>query len=141
MSSFRKKPAQERRDNAAGSALDRAGLFANFADIVSFDEAAALLIIPAVILAIVGELLLAGAMPMLLMDGVAGLLAEVAVQFVFGALIARRVILPKAHDAAFMTIVARTCLAGLALVVASAGAGWLLARLDPGGTTIADLFR
>jgi hypothetical protein len=31
----------------------------------------------------------------------------VAVQFVFGALIARRVMRPKSHDAAFMTIVAR----------------------------------
>ena len=75
------------------------------------------------------------------MDGVAGPLAEVAVQFVFGASIGRRVILPKPHDAAFMTIVARTWLASPALAVASAGAGWLLARLDRGGATSADRIR
>ena len=75
------------------------------------------------------------------MDGVAGLLAEVAVQFVFGALIARRVMRPKPHDAAFMTIVAKTWLIGALLVAASLAAGWFLARINPAGATIADLFR
>jgi len=132
------KLAHKRR---AGHSFDWADLFGGIADLVSFDEAAALLIIPAVIFAIVGVVLLAGAVPALLMDGVAGLLAEVAVQFVFGALIARRVMRPKAHDAAFMTIVEKTWLAGLALFVLSTGAGWLLSRLNPGGATIADVFR
>jgi|BarGraIncu00222A_1022003.scaffolds.fasta_scaffold235309_2 hypothetical protein len=44
----------------------------------------------------------------------------------------------KAHDATFMPIVGRTW---LAFFVASTAAGGLLARLDPGGATVADLFR
>ena len=96
---------------------------------------------PALLFLLVGGLLLAGVVPALLMDGVAGVLAEVAVQFVFGALIARRIMRPKAHDAAFMTIVAKTWLIGLVLVLASIGAGWLLAAIDPGAVTVGDLFR
>jgi hypothetical protein len=79
--------------------------------------------------------------PVLLMDGIAGLLAEVAVQFVFGALIARRVMRPQSHDAAFMSIVARTWLIGLLLFVASVGAGWLLHESAPGAVSVGDLFR
>jgi hypothetical protein len=116
-------------------------LLGGVGDFVSFDEASALLIVPAIIVAIVGALLLTGVIPALVMDGVTGLLAEVAVQFVFGALIARRVIGPGSHDAAFMTIVGRTWLAGLVFVVVSLAAGSVLQRLNPGGATIADLFR
>ena len=105
------------------------------------DDASALLIIPAIIVAVVGFLLVSGVIPALLLDGVAGLLAEVAVQFVFGALIARRVMRRPSHDAAFMTIVAKTWLAGIALFAVSVSAGALLGWLNPRGATIADLFR
>ena len=105
------------------------------------DDASALLVIPAIIVAVVGFLLVSGVIPALLLDGVAGLLAEVAVQFVFGALIARRVMRRPSHDAAFMTIVAKTWLAGIALFVVSVSAGAVLGWLKPGGATIADLFR
>ena len=40
-----------------------------------------------------------------------------------------------------MTIVAKTWLIGLVLVAASLVAGWLLAEVNPGGATVADLFR
>ncbi len=69
------------------------------------------------------------------------LLHEVAVQFVLGAYIARRVIRPQAHEAAFLSIVGRTWRAGIVIVVASAGASWLVMQINPGGAAIADLFR
>jgi hypothetical protein len=134
--------AQHKRDVARPSRIfDWTDLLGNFGDFLSFDEASALLIIPAIIIAVFGALLVTGVVPALFMDGVAGLLAEVAVQFVFGALIARRVIRPSAHDAAFMTIVGKTWLAGLAFFVVSVSAGLLLDAIHPGGATIADLFR
>jgi hypothetical protein len=108
---------------------------------LDFGDAAALLIIPALIVALVGLLLAAGVFPVMLLDGAAGLLAEVAVQFVFGALIARRVMRPQAHDEAFLSIVGKTWLAGVLFVVASGGTGWVLTLINPGGASIADLFR
>ena len=135
------KRARERRGERARGSFDLADGFGYVADLLSLDEAAALLIVPALLFLLVGFLLLGGMVPVLLMDGVAGLLAEVAVQFVFGALIARRIMRPKSHDAAFMTIVARTWLIGLLLVVASVGAGWLLQTFAPGAASLGDLFR
>lgn len=116
-------------------------MFGSFADGLSFDDAAGLLIVPAVIVAIAGALLVTGVVPALFLDGVTGLLAEVALQFVFGALIARRVLRPQAHDAAFLTIVGKTWLAGLLFFAASLALGWALAAINPGGATIADLLR
>jgi hypothetical protein len=60
---------------------------------------------------------------------------------VFGALIARRVLRPRAHDEAFMHIVGKTWFIGLALVVLSAAAGWLLMRIAPNAASIGDLLR
>lgn len=133
--------ARERRGERAGDSFSLADGLGYVADLLSLDEAAALLIVPAVLFVLAGFLLLAGMVPVLLMDGVAGLLAEVAVQFVFGALIARRIMRPRSHDAAFMSIVGRTWLIGLLLFVASVGAGWLLHRIEPGAASIGDLFR
>jgi ribosome-associated protein len=124
----REKRSRERRGERARDSFDLADGFGFVADLLSLDEAAALLLVPALLCLVFGGLLLAGVVPALLMDGLAGLLAEVAVQFVFGALIARRIMRPKAHDAAFMTIVAKTWLIGVLLVAASLGAGWLLGR-------------
>jgi hypothetical protein len=135
------RAAKKERAARPSGRFDWTDLLGNVGDFLSFDEASALLIVPALIVAVVGALLVTGVLPALFLDGVAGLLAEVAVQFVFGALIARRVIGPRAHDAAFMTIVGRTWLAGAAFVALSMAAGWLLERLHPGGATIADLFR
>ena len=132
---------QKRRDGARKSVFGWGDLLGHSLDLLNFEEAAAFLIIPALVIALVGVLLAAGLVPALLLDGLAGVLAEVAVQFVFGAYIARRVIRPKPHEEAFLSIVGRTWLAGIVLVVASAGAGWLLMQINPGGASIADLFR
>jgi len=132
---------QKRRDASGEGHFGWKNLLGHSLDLLNFDEAAALLIIPALVIAFVGGLLAAGVVPALLLDGLAGLLAEVAVQFVFGAYIARRVIRPKAHGEAFLSIVGRTWLAGVVFFVASAGAGWLLMQMNPGGASIADLFR
>ena len=137
----RERQSRERRGDHAGDSFDVAEGLGGIAELLGLGEAASLLIVPALLFLLVGGLLLAGVVPALLMDGVAGLLAEVAVQFVFGALIARRIMRPKAHDAAFMTIVAKTWLIGVVLVVASLVAGWLLATINPAGATVADLFR
>ena len=132
---------QKRRDGSRKEGFGWTDLLGHSLDLLNFEEAAALLIVPALVIAFVGVLLAAGVVPALLLDGLAGLLAEVAVQFVFGAYIARRVIRPKAHEEAFISIVGRTWLAGLVFFVASAGAGWLLMQMNPGGASIADLFR
>ena len=124
-----------------GDGFDWADLIGSAAEMFSFDEAAWLLIIPALIVLAFGGLMLAGALPVMLADGVAGLLAEIALQFVFGALIARRVLRPRAHDEAFMHIVGKTWFIGLALVVLSAAAGWLLTRVAPNAASIGDLLR
>jgi hypothetical protein len=121
--------------------LDWGDLLGSVADLFSLDEAAWLLILPALIVFALGALMLAGALPMMIADGVAALLAEIALQFVFGALIARRVLRPQAHDDAFMHIVGRTWIAGLVLVVVSAAAGWLLTQFAPHAASIGDLFR
>ncbi|MEO6361720.1 MAG: hypothetical protein ABIO71_00675 [Caldimonas sp.] len=133
--------SQRAESSRRGSSFDWADLLGNAVDWLSFDEVAAFLIVPAIVVAAFALLLATGALPMLLLDGVANLLAEVAVQFVFGAWIARRVIRPRPHDDAFMSIVGKTWIAGIALVVASAGAGWLVLQVNPGGASIADLFR
>ena len=132
---------QKRRDGSQKGGFGWKDLFGHSLELLNFEEAAAFLIIPALVIALVGVLLAAGVVPTLLLDGLAGLLAEVAVQFVFGAYLARRVVRPKAHEEAFLSIVGRTWLAGIVLVVASAGAGWLLMQMNPGGVSIADLFR
>ena len=110
------KRARERHREHVRDSFDLSNGFGFLADLLSLEEAAALLIVPAALFLLLGGLLLAGLVPALLMDGIAGLLAEVAVQFVFGALIARRVMRPRAHDAAFLTIVGKTWLIGLLLV-------------------------
>ena len=136
-----RKDRKNGKDSRRGEGFDWGDLIGGALDALNFDEAAALLLIPALIFAAFGLVFASGALPVMLLDGVAGLLAEVAVQFVFGAYIARRVIRPKSHDEAWLGIVGRTWLAGIALVVASAAAGGLLMKLNPGGASLADLWR
>jgi len=124
-----------------GDGLDWGDLLGSAADLFSFDEAAWLLILPALIVLAFGALMLAGGLPVLLADGVAGMLAEIALQFVFGALIARSVLRPQAPDDAFMHIVGKTWIAGLGLVVVSTAAGWLLTQLAPQAASVGDLLR
>ncbi|MEP7101825.1 MAG: hypothetical protein ABI781_15050 [Burkholderiales bacterium] len=116
--------------------------FGSVADLFSgFGELAAWLFVPALVLFAIGILMLLGLAPMFVADGAAALLAEMAVQFVFGALLVRGVMRPQPHGDAFVHIVGKTWVAGLLLLVASAGAGWLLTRIEPGAVSIGDLFR
>jgi hypothetical protein len=80
-------------------------------------------------------------LPLLLVDGIAALLAEVALQFVFGTLLARRVLRPRAHEEAFVRIAQRTWIAGVLLTLLSAAVGYALVWLDPSAVTLRDLFR
>ncbi|MEO8155237.1 MAG: hypothetical protein ABI605_19395 [Rhizobacter sp.] len=132
---------REDRNKAAGKSFDWGDILGSAADLFSFDEAAVLLLIPAVILLVVGVLMLGGLLPVMLVDGLAGLLAEVAVQFVFGALIARRLLKPRHSDDAFIHIVGKTWVAGALLVLLSAVMGWGLRHIHPGAVAFGDLFR
>jgi hypothetical protein len=110
-------------------------------DLGGLDELAGLLLIPALVMLVLGVLMLTGTLPVILADGVAGLLAEMALQFVFSALLVRGALRPGQRDDPFLHIVGKTWIAGLLLVVASAGAGALLTRLEPGAASVGDLFR
>jgi hypothetical protein len=113
----------------------------DIADLFSLDELAVFLIVPALIVAALAGLTMLGAAPLWLADGMAALLAEIAVQFVFGALLVRGVMRPKPHDDAFLHIVGQTWIVGMLLVLASAVAGGLLMLAAPGAASIGELFR
>ena len=134
--------AREQRGSTIGGTFEWANAFADLADLFSgLGEMAAVLFVPALVLFALGALMLVGALPMVLADGVAALLAEMAVQFVFGALLVRRVMRPQSHDDAFLHIVGKTWIVGILLLLASAAAGWFLTQLEPGAASIGDLFR
>jgi hypothetical protein len=132
---------RSRLREASRESFDWGDVLGSAADMLSFDEASLLLLIPALALLALGVVLMLGMLPVVLVDGLAALLAEVAVQFVFGALIARRVLRPRSHDDAFLHIVGKTWFIGVALVLLSAAAGWGLQQLQPGAVSIGDLFR
>ena len=130
-----------RRSEAARKSFDWSDVLGSAADLLSFDEAGLLLLIPALLLMLLGLLIATGLLPVMLIDGLAGLLAEVAVQFVFGTLIARRVLRPKSQDEAFVHILGKTWLIGLLMVLVSAALGWGLREWQPGLVSIAQLWR
>lgn len=130
-----------RRSEAAQKSFDWGDVLGSAADLLSFDEAGLLLLIPALLLMLVGVLLATGLLPVMLVDGLAGLLAEVAVQFVFGTLIARRVLRPKSEDEAFVHILGKTWLIGALMVLMSAALGWGLRLWQPGWVSISQLWR
>lgn len=130
-----------RRSEAAQKSFDWGDILGSAADLLSFDEAGLLLLIPALLLLLVGLFFATGLLPVMLVDGLAGLLAEVAVQFVFGTLIARRVLRPKSEDEAFVHILGKTWLIGVLMVLASAALGWGLREWQPGLVSITQLWR
>lgn len=109
--------------------------------VFEFGEAAFLLIVPAVVIALGALLFSMVGAPLLAADGLAGVLAEVAVQFVLGALIARRVLRPRDHEGALRSIVGRTWAIGLLLVLASTAFGATLRWIAPAAVTLPDLWR
>ncbi|MBL0729286.1 hypothetical protein [Piscinibacter sp. HJYY11] len=130
-----------RRSETAQKSFDWGDVLGSAADLLSFDEAGLLLLIPALLLMLLGLLIATGLLPVMLIDGLAGLLAEVAVQFVFGTLIARRVLRPKSEDEAFVHILGKTWLIGVLMVLVSAALGWGLRLWDPGLVAISQLWR
>jgi len=125
---------------AAGDAFDWGDVLGSAAELLSFDEAGLLLLVPALLLLGLGVVIATGLLPWMLVDGLAGLLAEVALQFVFGTLIARRVLRPSEDDA-FLHILGKTWLVGLLMVAACAAFGWALRWVHPGLVTLPDLWR
>lgn len=132
---------QASRAERARKSWDWGDALGSLADLFSADEALLLLIVPALVLMAWAVLSLLGMLPLLLVDGIAALLAEVALQFVFGTLLARRVLRPRAHEEAFVRIAQKTWIAGVLLTLLSAAAGYALVWLDPSAVTLRDLFR
>jgi hypothetical protein len=113
----------------------------NVADLFSLGEFTGILIIPGLLLVALGVLLLLGLSPLFMVDGLAALLAEMAVQFIFGALIARRALRIRSNDDPFLHIVGKTWWAGLLFVLVSAAAGALLTWAEPNVATVGEVLR
>lgn len=86
-------------------------------------------------------LLALGYFPLFATEALAGFLAEVVLEFVIGAVIARRVLAPRSLDDYWEVMLRKTGLAGLALVIAAAFVGWLLQTLQPEAITLLQVFR
>ena len=127
------------RQERAGNSFELADLFGDIAG--ALDEFSLLVWIPAALLFLLGLLLSAVGMPVLLVDGLAVLLAEVAVQFLFGSVAARRLLRAGHLDEAWGVVLRRTWVAGIVFVAVAAGAGALLHALDPQLRSLGDLLR
>lgn len=86
-------------------------------------------------------LLALGHFPLLATEMLAGFLAEVVLEFVIGAVIARQVLKPRSLDDYWVVMLRKTWLAGLALVIAAGFTGWLLQTLQPEAATLFQVFR
>lgn len=127
------------RHERAGQSFDLSDVFGELAG--ALDEFSLLVWIPAILLFLLGVLMMAGAAPVLLTEGLAALLAEVAVQFLAGSLAARRLLHASRLDEAWKTVLARTWIAGLVFVAVAAAAGALLHAIDPELRSLGDLLR
>lgn len=86
-------------------------------------------------------LLALGHFPLLVTEALAGFLAEVVLEFVIGAVIARQVLKPRSLDDYWVVMLRKTWSAGLALVIAAGFTGWLLQTLQPEAATVFQVFR
>ena len=86
-------------------------------------------------------LLALGHFPLLATEALAGFLAEVVLEFVIGAVIARQVLKPRSLDDYWVVMLRKTWPAGLALVIAAGLTGWLLQTLQPEAATVFQVFR
>ena len=82
-----------------------------------------------------------GYFPLFATEALAGFLAEVVLEFVIGAVIARRVLAPRSLDDYWVVMLRKTWLAGLTLVVGAGLCGWALQRLEPNAMTLFQVFR
>ncbi len=85
--------------------------------------------------------LLMGYLPVLATDAFASFLAEVILEFVIGAVIARRVLKPRVLDDYWGITLRKTWLVGLLMMVVCGGAGYGIQRMNPEALTLFQLFR
>jgi len=111
------------------------------ANLLNFDELSWVLLLPALVLFVIGLLGISGAVPMFLGEGMAGLLAELLLQFALGSVMLRRARMPDRLDRLGSELLGRTWLIGLAMVLLAAGSGIALQWADPSLNTLGDLFR
>ena len=105
------------------------------------DPRSAVLVGLVFVLLVALALLALGHLPLLATEMLAGFLAEVVLEFVIGAVIARRVLKPRSLDDYWAVMLRKTWLAGLALVIAAGFTGWLLQTLQPDAATLFQVFR
>ena len=105
------------------------------------DPLSAILAVLAFVMLAALALLALGHFPLLATEALAGFLAEVVLEFVIGAVIARRVLKPRSLDDYWVVMLCKTWLAGLALVIAAGFTGWLLQMLQPEAATLFQVFR
>jgi hypothetical protein len=101
---------------------------------------AILAVVMLLVLAALAVLVL-GYFPIFATEALAGFLAEVVLEFVIGAVIARRVLKPRSLDDYWVVMLRKTWLAGLAWVVGAGATGWLLQTLQPEALTVFQVFR
>lgn len=111
------------------------------ANLLDLGELAAVLLVPALIFIAIGLLGLMGAIPMFFGEGMAGLLAELLLQFVLGAWLLRRARTPDRIDGLSRALLARTWWIGLVMVLLSAAAGWWVQDRYPETRTLRELWR
>jgi hypothetical protein len=105
------------------------------------DPLSAVLAVLVLVLLVALALLALGHLPLLATEMLASFLAEVVLEFVIGAVIARRVLKPRSLDDYWAVMLRKTWLAGLALVIAAGFTGWLLQTLQPDAATLFQVFR
>ncbi|BDT73593.1 hypothetical protein os4_31450 [Comamonadaceae bacterium OS-4] len=105
------------------------------------DPLSAILAVLVLVMLAALALLALGHFPLLATEALAGFLAEVVLEFVIGAVIARRVLKPRSLYDYWVVMLRKTGLAGLALVIAAGFTGWLLQTLQPEAATLFQVFR
>ena len=105
------------------------------------DPLSALITVVMLLALAVLALLALGYFPLLATEALAGFLAEVVLEYVIGAVIARRVLAPRSLDDYWDVMLRKTGLAGLALVIAAGLVGGLLQTLQPEAVTLFQVFR
>lgn len=84
--------------------------------------------------------LLMGYLPVIATDAFASFLAEVVLEFVIGAVIARRVLKPRALDAYWSIMLRKTWLVGLLLMLVCGAVGYGIQTLFPDALTLFQVF-
>lgn len=128
--------AVERRGKRLGS-LEGFSDFASIGD----DPISLLLSAFALLVFLVAVIYLLGWTPILLTDALAGYLAEIALEFVIGALVVRRILKPKPMHEYWQSVLGRTWVAGLLLTISAIVFGYLIQQFNPTAASLIQVFR